>query len=141
MRRTAAAAVATALFALAACGDGGGSTEEICNRVETEGNEAAERFAAAGRQIGAALAEEDEAGAMVAVVDAQNASSDLADVIRAGADDAADDALSRALDTWADELEALVAGLDPASLMAGEAPDDSAMQAAVDEVQALCDAG
>jgi len=140
MRRTAVAAAAMALFALAACGDDSGSTEEVCNRVETEGNEAAERFANAGREIGAALAEQDEAAALAAVTDAQNASSDLVDVIRQGADDADDQELSQALDTWADELEALVGGLDPASLMAGEMPDDTAMQAAADEVEAICGA-
>ena len=140
MRRAAVAFVTMGLFALAACGDEGGGTEEVCDRIETEGNEAAERFATAGGEIGTALAAQDEAAALAAVTDAQNASSDLVDVIRQGADDAEDEELSQALDTWADELEALVAGLDPAGLMAGEAPDDTAMQAAADEVQALCDA-
>ena|SRR5690606_572877 len=140
MRRAAVTAVAMGLLALAACGGDSGGTEEICNRVETEGNEAAERFASAGAEIGAALQEQDEAAALAAVTDAQNASADLVDVIRQGADDADDEALSQALDNWANELEAMVAGLDPASLMAGEAPDDAAMQAAADEVQAICDA-
>lgn len=139
-RKTAAAVLATGLLAtVAACGGNGGeSTEDVCNTIEVESSEPAERFGAAVSDATAAVAAEDQQAALAAVGDAQTAADDWTQVIRDGADDAEDEEFADALNAWADELEALVDDFDPARAMAGEMPDDSAMQAANDRIDEFC---
>jgi hypothetical protein len=141
-RKVGAVVLAAGLFAAAACGDnngnGGGSTEEVCDKIDTEGLEAFERFEAAGVEINAALQEGDDAAALVAVSDAQAAADDIVEVLRDGADEAEDEELSTALTNFADEFETFLGGLDPEALAAGEVPDTTDLDAAGEEVDAIC---
>lgn len=142
MRRAVVAAMlGLGLLGLAACGDDAdGSTEAVCERMETEGTPAMDRFQTAGQDLGAALSDGDQAAAATAAGEAQNAAGDYISLLREGAEDADDEALSTALATLADELETYIGGLDPGRLVAGEQPDSSQVDTAFDELDSICGA-
>jgi ABC-type transporter Mla subunit MlaD len=137
-RRFAAVALAAGMLAAAACGnnddgDGGQSTEEVCNRLNEQLAPLDAELNSALSEAGAAAAQGDDAALAEAVVELDATVSQITDVVRDGAADAEDEEFSTALETFATELENLASGA-----ASGEVPDMTAFEAARSDVEQYC---